>query len=52
MRRICEITTRASETCRDHENTKVHEEHEKDLSFFFVIFADSCFRGCIVHPAS
>jgi len=33
-------TIRASETCRDHENTKVHEEHEKDLSFFFVIFAD------------
>jgi len=30
----------ASRSCRDHENTKVHEGHEKDLSFFFVIFAD------------
>jgi len=40
IRRICEITIRASETCWDHENTKVHEGHEKDLFFFFVIFAD------------
>jgi len=29
---------RPSSQSRNHENTKIHEEHEENLAFFFVTF--------------